>query len=136
MSLLGRDRDEERLGFEDTALFDKRDQLEKIEAVLVEGEQVLACLDMKGGGTGFLGLTDKRVIVYDKAFLGKMKAIVSLPYREIVTVAAEDSDRFGRGFFGASVLTVTAQNGQAYTFEFRSAEKAHAAHMLLLERML
>lgn len=136
MPLLSRKSDGEPLAFEESALFDKREQLQKLEGVLLEGEQVLACLDMKGGGTGFLGLTDKRVVVYDKSFLAKMKAMVSLPYREIVTIAAEDSDRMGRGFFGSSVLTITAQNGQSYTFEFRSSEKAHAAHTMLLERIL
>jgi Bacterial PH domain len=136
MALLGRDKEAAPLAFEGSALFDRREQLEKMEGVLLEGEQVLACLDMKGGGTGFLGLTDKRVIVYDKAFLAKMKAIVSVPYREIVTVAAADDDRLGRGFFGSSVLTVAARNGQTYTFEFRSSEKAHAVHTMLLERIL
>ena len=129
-------KEDTALAFEQSALFDKRDQLEKLEGVLLAGEQVLACLDMKGGGTGFVGVTDKRVIVYDKAFLAKMKAIVSIPYREIVTIAAQDNDRLGRGFFGSSVLTLTARNGQPYTFEFRTSEKAHAFHTMLLERIL
>ena len=124
------------LAFEESARFDKREQLEKLEGVLLDGEEVLACLDMRGGGTGFLGITDKRVVIYDKAFLAKMKAIVSIPFREIVTVAAQDNDRIGRGFFGSSVLTLPARNGQSYTFEFRSSEKAHTAHTLLLERIL
>jgi hypothetical protein len=134
--LLGRKDEATPLAFEESALFDKREQLEKLEGVLLEGEQVLACLDMKGGGSGFIGMTDRRVVVYDKAFLAKMKAIVSIPYREIVTVAAQDSDRLGRGYFGSSVLALTARNGQSYTFEFRTSEKAHAAHTMLLERIL
>ncbi len=81
-------------------------------------------------------MTDKRLVVYDKAFMGEMKAIVSIPFREIVTVAAQDNDRIGRGFFGSSVLTTTARNGQSYTFEFRTSEKAHAGHTMLLERIL
>ena len=91
---------------------------------------------MKGGGTGFIGLTDRRIVVYDKAFMAKMKAMVSLPYREVVTVGAQDSDRMGRGFFGSSVLTVTARNGQTYVFEFRTSEKAHAAHSIILNHIL
>ena len=126
----------QRAQFEATAVFDKREQLEKLEGVLLDGEQVLACFDMKGGGTGFVGVTSKRLVVYDKAFLAKMKAIVSIPFREVVTVAAADNDRLGRGFFGSSVLTVTARNGQVYTFEFRSSEKAHTVHTLLLSRIL
>ena len=136
MPLLGRNKETEALAFEESALFDKRDQLQKLEAVLLEGEHVLACLDMKGGGTGFIGLTDRRILVYDKAFLAKMKAIVSLPFREVVTVAAQDNDRMGRGFFGSSVLSLTARNGQTYVFEFRTSEKAHAAHTMILNRIL
>ena len=125
----------ERTQFERTAVFDRREQLEKLEGVLLD-EQVIACFDVKGGGSGFVGVTTKRLVVYDKAFLAKMKAIVSIPFREIVTVAAADNDRLGRGFFGSSQLIVTARNGQAYVFEFRSSDKAHMIHTLLLSRIL
>ncbi len=124
------------LAFEESATFDKRDQLEKLEGVLLSDEEVYACLDMKGGGTGFLGVTSRRLVIYDKAFLGKMKVITSLPFREVVTVGAQDNDRMGRGHFGSSVLTLTARNGQTYVFEFRTSEKAHAAHTLILEKIL
>jgi len=133
---LGRRQDRAPLAFEKSALFDKRDQLEKLEGTLLPNEEVLACLDMKGGGTGFLGITDRRLVIYDKAFLGKMKVITSLPFREVVTIGAQDNDRMGRGYFGSSVLTLTARNGQTYLFEFRTSEKAHAAHTMLLERLL
>jgi hypothetical protein len=58
---------------------------------------------MKGGGTGFLGVTTKRIIVYDKAFLRKMKAVVSIPYSRVQTIAVEDESGLftGRGFFSA-----------------------------------
>jgi hypothetical protein len=108
-------------------MFDKREQLEKLEGVLLDGEEVLACLDMKGGGTGFIGLTDKRVVVYDKASLAKMKAIVSVPYRDIVTIAAQDNDRIGRGYFASSVLTMTARNGRAPAREVASARGEESA---------
>src|SRR5688500_3780606 len=83
---LGRSKERPPLAFEESALFDKRDQLEKLDGALLPTEEVLACLDMKGGGTGFLGITDRRLVIYDKAFLGKMKVITSLPFREIVTI--------------------------------------------------
>jgi hypothetical protein len=41
-----------------------------------------------------------------------------------------------RGFFGSSALTLTARNGLTYVFEFRTSEKAHTAHTLILERLL
>jgi hypothetical protein len=37
--------------------YDKKEQLQKIEAALLEGESVEAVFDMKGGGTGFIGIT-------------------------------------------------------------------------------
>jgi hypothetical protein len=133
---LGRKAEQAPLVFEESATFDKRDQLAKLEGVLLPDEEVYACLDMKGGGTGFLGITNRRLVVYDKAFLGKMKVITSLPFGEVVTIGAQDNDRMGRGFFGSSVLTLTARNGLTYVFEFRTSEKAHAAHTLILERIL
>ncbi len=48
--------------------FDKRGQFQKIEAALLHEEPALGVFDIKGGGTGFLGETTMRVIIYDKAF--------------------------------------------------------------------
>ena len=59
--------------------FDRREQLEKVQAALLPGEVVEAVFDLKGAGTGFIGITSHRVIVYDKVFLRKMKALVSIP---------------------------------------------------------
>lgn len=113
--------------------FDKKEQLQKIESGLLQGEQVYAVFDMKGGGTGFLGVTDKRLIIYDKAFLRKMKAIVSVPLSRIQTIAAQDDSGLftGRGFFASSVLVVTTSHG-GHEFEFRGADKAQHAHQLIL----
>jgi hypothetical protein len=135
MALLNKN-DREPLRFEESALFDKHEQLEKLEGVLLAGEDCRACFDLKGAGTGFLGITDRRLVIFDKQHLGKGKALVTLPFREIVTVAASDHDRMGRGFFGSSLLSVTARNGKEYSFEFRTSEKAHAAYAMLLEHVL
>lgn len=118
-------------------IYDKKDQLEKIQSGLRAGETVLGVFDMKGGGTGFLGVTNKRVIVYDKAFLRKMKAVISIPYSRIVSVAAQDDTGLlgGRGFFSSSTLVLTA-GSQSYEFEFRGADKAHLAHEMILDCLL
>ena len=55
-------------------IVDKKEQLEKIESICLPDETILAVFDLKGGGTGFLGITDKRIIFYDKAFLSRKKA--------------------------------------------------------------
>ncbi len=118
-------------------IFDKKEQLEKVQAALLPGEFVEAVFDMKGGGTGFIGITSKRVIVYDKSFLRKMKAVVSIPYDRIHTVAAQDESGLltGRGFFASSTLVLSTSHG-AFELEFRGADKAHIAHDLVLSHML
>lgn len=77
-------------------IYDKKEQLQKIQAALLPGEEVEAVLDMKGGGTGFLGITTKRLIIYDKVFLRKMKAMVSIPYSRVISIAAEDESGLTR----------------------------------------
>src|SRR5688572_7154587 len=86
--------------------YDKKEQFDKIASGLLQGEQIYAVFDMKGGGTGFLGVTNKRLVIYDKAFLRKMKAIVSIPLNRIQTIAAQDDSGLfsGRGFFSSSIL--------------------------------
>ena len=61
--------------------FDKSDQLKRIQAYVLDGEELFAVYDCKGGGTGFVGITNRRVIFYDQAFLRKKKSMVSIPYR-------------------------------------------------------
>ena len=118
-------------------VFDKREQLLKIQAALLPGEDIWAVFDMKGGGTGFVGITSKRVLVYDKSFMRKMKAIVSVPYSRIHTVAAEDdaSPLTGRGFFSSSKIILTTGHAEL-ELEFRGADKAHYAHNLILSQMV
>lgn len=117
--------------------YDKKEQLQKIQSALVPGEVLEAVFDMKGGGTGFIGITSKRVIVYDKAFMRKMKAVVSIPYSRITSIAAEDESGLltGRGVFASSNLVLKAAS-EEFEFEFRGADKAHAAHNMILAHIL
>jgi hypothetical protein len=118
-------------------MYDKKDQLQKIEAGLIPGETIHAVFDLQGGGTGFIGITSKRIVFYDKAFMRKMKAIVSVPYSRITSIAAKDESGLltGRGFFSSSSLILTTSHGE-YEFEFRGADKAHIAHNLILANMV
>jgi hypothetical protein len=118
-------------------IFDKQDQLDKINSALLPAETVEAVFDLKGTGTGFIGITDKRIIVYDKSFLRKMKAIVSIPYLRVLAIATEDESGLltGRGFFSSSKIHITTSHSE-YEFEFRGAEKAHVAHNLILGHMV
>ena len=117
---------------------DKREQLEKIEAVCLPDERIRAVFDLKGRGTGFLGITDKRIIYYDKEFMKNRKAMVSIPYNRISSVASEDNKGFfiSKGFFVSDVLAVTIAGEGVKTFEFRGGDKAHLAHMMIMEHIL
>ena len=117
-------------------IHDKKDQLAKIQNLLIDGETLYAVYDMKGGGTGFIGITDLRVIFMDQAFVRKKKAVVSLPYTKVTAVAAEDSGKVILGsLLGSSILVIRAGD-QAWEFEFRSNEKAHNAYRLIMNNLL
>lgn len=119
-------------------MVDKKDQLEKIEGVCLPDETIRAVFDLKGRGTGFLGITDKRIIYYDKAFLKSKKALVSIPYTHIASVASEDNKGFfiKSGFFVSDTLTIQPIGLEPKTFEFRGGEKAHLAHNMIMEHLL
>lgn len=112
--------------------FDKKDQLEKVQAHVMQGETLYAVLDMKGGGTGFVGITDLRLIFLDHAFVKKSKAMVSIPFSKITAVASVDS---GGIIFGTSTLQVVA-GSREWEFEFRSNDKAHYAYQLIMRNLL
>jgi len=119
-------------------IVDKKDQLEKIEGVCLPNETIRAVFDLKGAGTGFLGLTDKRMIFYDKAFMKKKKAIVSIPYSRIASVASEDNKGFiiRSGFLVSDTLTIEPIGLEPRTFEFRGGDKAHDAHNIIMQYLL
>ena len=117
---------------------DKKEQLEKIEGICLPDETIRAVFDLKGVGTGFLGITDKRIIYYDKAFLKSKKALVSIPYDRIASIASEDHKGFliKKGFFVSDTLTISAIGLEPKTFEFRGGDKAHQAHNIIMEYLL
>jgi len=117
---------------------DKRDQLEKIEPLCLPDELIRAVFDLKGRGTGFLAITDKRIIYYDREWLKNKQAIVSVPFSRITSVASEDSKGFfvQKGFFVSETLTISVQGEDVKTFEFRGGDKAHLAHMIIMEHLL
>ena len=117
---------------------DKKDQLEKIAGICLADETIRAVFDLKGRGTGFLGITDKRIVYYDREFLRGRKALVSIPYSKIASVASEDKKGFiiRGGFAVGDSLTISAVGIEAKTFEFRGGDKAHRAHDIIMEYLL
>jgi len=118
-------------------IFDKQEQLDKIWGWIIEEETLYAVYDCKGMGTGFVGITDRRLIFYDKRFLGKKKAMVSVPYSQIAAISSEDKSNLltGRGFFSSSNIGIHTTGNAYYEFEFRGADKAHEAYQFILPHL-
>lgn len=116
-------------------LFDKQEQYDRIVASLLPGEEVLAVYDAIGGGTGFIGVTSRRVILQDNSFVGKKIALTSIPYSRVSAVSfISDKSLFGK-FASSSEIAVTA-GGRTYEVQFRGDDKAKSVHDAILSHML
>jgi len=116
-------------------VFDRKEQLEKIEALCQPDEVIRAVFDCKGSATGFVGITDRRLIFYDQSLTTGRKAMMTIPYSRISMVGSEDTrGRFIKsGFLVTGRLTVTGLGFEDRSFEFRGADKAHHAHRIISE---
>lgn len=116
-------------------VFDKQDQLDRIVPHLVKGEDLIACYDCKGVGTGFVGVTTKRVIIQDNSFVGGKIAITSIPYSRITAVSMlSDKSMFGK-FASSSEIHLQA-GSRDYTAEFRDTGKAKHIHDVVMWALL
>ena len=122
----------------DDLVFDRKDQLEKIEGFCLPDEVIRAVFDLKGAATGFLGITDRRIIYYDKSLVTERKAMISIPYSRMSMVGSEDDKGhiIKKGFFVTGRLTVRGLGFEDRTFEFRGGDKAHIAHQIISEYLL
>ena len=112
-------------------IFDKQDQLDKIQAGLMQGEEVIAVYDAIGAGTGFIGLTNKRIVIQDNSFVGKKIALTSVPYSRVNAVSfVSDKSMFGKSA-STSTISVNA-GGKDYEVQFRGEDKALHAHNVIL----
>jgi hypothetical protein len=112
-------------------IYDNKSQLEQVESGLLDGETVIAVYDAIGVGTGFLGLTNRRIILQDKSFAGKKFAITSIPYSKVSSVSVVSNKSWVGQFFSSGEIAITV--GQhVYEVEFRGSDKAHHAHNLIL----
>jgi len=83
-------------------------------AYLLPGKTLYAVYDCKGIGTGFVGITDRRLIFYDQGIIAKKRLMVSLLYQNILGVAVAGE---GMIFQSGEIIILTAF-GQ-FAFEFR-----------------
>ena len=117
----------------DDVLYDNKGQYEQILPMLLDSERLDAVFDCKGKGTGFIAITDKRVMFYDKEFMRKRKALVSIPFSRVDAVASVDQ---GRQLFGTTSELVIKAGTQDYSFEFRGGDKAERAYTLIMSALL
>ena len=116
---------------QEKVVYDNENQYKRIAAYIIPGESLKAVYDCKGGGTGFVGITDQRVIFYDQGILLKKKSMVSIPYHQVIGVASADEGVI----FQTSELTLLTAAGR-FSFEFRGADKAHWAYRYILYQIM
>ena len=112
-------------------VFDSKGQLKQIESGLLDGEQIIAVYDAVGAGTGFIGLTTRRVIIQDKSFVGKRVAITSIPYSKVSSVSVVSNKSWAGQYFSTGIIAITVGT-HIYEVEFRGAEKTHHVHNVIL----
>ena len=112
-------------------VYDKREQFDKIVAGLLQGEVVVAVYDAIGAGTGFIGLTNKRVIIQDNSFVGKKTALTSIPYAKVQSVSYV-SDKSMLGKFASSSTIALQAGGTTHEVQLRGQEKASHVHNVIL----
>ena len=116
-------------------VFDKQDQFDKISSNLMEGETLYAVYDGIGVGTGFIGLTDRRVIIQDNSFVGKKVALTSVPYKRIQSVSYV-SDKSMLGKLASNSTISIAAAGTLYEVSFRGDAKAKHSHDVILHYIM
>lgn len=115
-------------------VFDKSEQLEQVQQGMLDGETIIAVYDCIGAGTGFVGLTNLRVVIQDKSFVGKRTAITSIPYENIRSVSLLSNKSWAGKFFSSSSIAIAA-GPTTYEADFRGTEKAHHVHTVILEHI-
>jgi hypothetical protein len=113
------------------AIYDNKGQLQQIESGLLDGEQIIAVYDAVGAGTGFIGLTNRRVIIQDKSFAGKRVAITSIPYSKVSSVSVVSNKSWAGQFFSSGTVAITVGT-HMYEVEFRGVDKTHHVHNVIL----
>ena len=111
--------------------YDNKAQYERIMAYMLEGENLYAVYDCKGAGTGFVGISDRRIIFYDQGVFVKKKTMISIPYNQVIGIASGDE---GLIFQTSEIVLITAAG--RFSFEFRGSDKAHAAYRFIMGQIL
>ncbi len=116
--------------------YDQESQLDQVVPWLMEQETLFAVYDCKGAGTGFVAITNKRLIFYDKEFARKRKALTSVPFSKITAVSSVDEGGGMLGMLRATSELVIKTGSEEYEFELRGGDKAQRAYQLIMAEVL
>ena len=116
-------------------VFDFAQQRDAVAAGLLPGERLVAVLDASGTGTGFLGLTDSRVLLQDRSLVGGKTTLVSVPYSRVTSVGLVSDSNVGIEALSSSTIAITL-SGAVHQVSFRGADKARYAHDTILWHVL
>jgi hypothetical protein len=111
--------------------YDRQEQLNQIKSGLLPNETVIAVYDAVGVGTGFIGLTDKRVILQDRSFVGKRVAITSIPYAKVTAVSVVSNKSWAGQFFSSGSIAIHVGT-HTYEVELRGVDKTQHVHNVIL----
>lgn len=115
-------------------VFDEPHQLDKIEVCLLEGETIIAVYNGHGTEAGFIGLTDRRVVVQDNSFASSRAALTSVPYGRVDAVSfVSGTTEAGQFTFSSSVGF--SAGGKVYEIQLSDGDKARHVHEVILRRM-
>lgn len=113
--------------------YDRKDQHERIESALVPGETLWMTLDCKGSGTGFVGITNRRLVFQDQSWRKAKNVLVSVPLDRVHAVGISSSSNL----IGRSTGVISIQAGEDdWAFEFKNAEKTGIAYKVLMSFVL
>ena len=113
--------------------FDKADQAQRVANMLLEGELLYAVYDCKGRGTGFVGITDRRIIARDDGHMKHSKRIVSIPYGQVTAVGiAADYKWIGSN---EGIITVHTGGGEDWEFHFKGEGKTTKAYHRIMQHV-
>jgi hypothetical protein len=123
----------EDLRIESDVEFGRKSQLDRIRAYVVPGEILYAVFDLKGEEIAYVGVTDRRLILYNRAFAHRQEAMVSVPYSQVSSFAVAESEGPP---FSVATLYLSTTGGRSHALAFVSTEKARRAYALLAGQIL
>lgn len=112
-------------------VYDNEEQYMRVLAYLIPGETLFAVYDCKGAGTGFLGITDQRLLFYDLGTIIKNRNMVSIPYNQITVIAVADEGIV----FQSGQVTVFTASGK-FEYQFTSPEKTRWVYQFINSQIL